>query len=82
MGKRRRRKKKEEEKDISINKRITTKIKAKIFRDMGTLLSLRQILSKEKKRSRKHSPKMDIFNIYLTDKVIEQDYEVVKSTVI
>ena len=25
---------------------------------------------------------MDIFNIYLTDKVIEQDYEVVKSTVI
>ena len=35
MGKRRRRKKKEEEKDISINKRITTEIKAKIFRDYG-----------------------------------------------
>ena len=47
-GERRRRKKKEEEKDISINKRITTEIKAKIFRDMGTMLSLRQILREEK----------------------------------
>lgn len=44
MGKRRRRKK---EKDIAI-KRITIEKKAKIFRDMGTLLSLRQILRKEK----------------------------------
>lgn len=47
-GERRKRKKKEEEKDISINKRITTEIKAKIFRDMGTMLSLRQILREEK----------------------------------
>ena len=44
VGKRRRRKK---EKDISI-KRITIEKKAKIFRDMGTLSSLRQILRKEK----------------------------------
>lgn len=49
---------------------------------MGTMLSLRQILRKKNKRSGKHSPKMEIFNIYLTDKVIEQDYEVVKSRVI
>lgn len=70
-----RERRKEEEKEVSVNKRIITEIKAKIFRAMGTLLSQRQILRKEneKKTPRKHSPEGEILNIYLIGKIIEQD---------